>query len=68
MPVPEGISRDSIRAVVELLDGGSGSTAAQGAVDDEAYADNTGAADGTVISLLKGIYVQLTIIAANTAA
>ena len=29
-----------------------------GAVDDGAYSDDTGAADGSVVSLLKGIYVQ----------
>ena len=46
-----------------------------GAVDDAAYADNTGAADGSTVSLLKGIYVQnaaiialLTQIETNTAA
>lgn len=46
-----------------------------GAADDAAYSDNTGAADGTTVSLLKGIYVQnaavialLTQIEANTAA
>ena len=45
-----------------------------GASDDAAYADDTGAADGTTISLLKGIYVQnaaiialLTQIETNTA-
>lgn len=43
------------------------SAAAIGDIDDAAYADPTGAADGTAIALLKGIYVQLAIIAANTA-
>lgn len=38
-----------------------------GDVDAVAYADDTGAASGTVISLLKGIYVQLAAINANTA-
>jgi hypothetical protein len=49
------------------------SVAAIGAIDDAAYADDTGAADGTVVALLKGIYVQnaaiialLTDIEANT--
>lgn len=44
-----------------------------GAVDDAAYTDATGDADGTVIALLKGLYVQnsqiitlLTAIEANT--
>lgn len=44
-----------------------------GAVDDAAYTDATGDADGTVITLLKGLYVQnaaiitlLTAIEANT--
>lgn len=32
--------------------------AALGAVDDAPYSDPTGAADGTMISLLKGVYVQ----------
>lgn len=43
-------------------------TAGNGAVDDEVYSDPTGAADGSAISLLKGIYVQLCIIADNTSA
>jgi len=37
-----------------------------GAVDDGLYSDPTGVDDGTMISLLKGIYEQLTIIATNT--
>lgn len=48
--------------------------ASGGASDDVAYADDTGAADGTTVSLLKGIYVQnaaiialLTQIETNTA-
>lgn len=36
---------------------GAGSTGT-GAPSAAAYADNTGAANGTVIALLKGIYVQ----------
>lgn len=38
-----------------------------GEVDDAAYADPTGEADGTVVALLKGCYVQLAAINANTA-
>ena len=38
-----------------------------GEIDDVAYADPTGADDGTVISLLKGCYVQLAAINTNTA-
>jgi len=41
-------------------------SASTGAVDDTAYSDATGAADGTVIALLKGIFVQLAVIATNT--
>lgn len=37
-----------------------------GAVDDAAYDDPTGAADGTVVALLKGCYVKLSEIAENT--
>lgn len=37
-----------------------------GAPDDEAYTDVTGAAEGTMISLLKGIFVQLAEINAKT--
>lgn len=43
-----------------------GSADPTGAVDDAAYTDATGAADGTMIALLKGIFVQLAIIATNT--
>lgn len=46
-----------------------------GSVSDAAYSDDTGAADGSVVSLLKGIYVQnaaiialLTAIETNTSA
>lgn len=42
-------------------------TAITGAVSAAAYTDDTGAASGTVIALLKGIYVQLAAINANTA-
>lgn len=35
-----------------------GSVAAIGAVDDAPYDDETGADPGTVISLLKGIYIN----------
>lgn len=42
------------------------SSVGNGASDDAAYSDPTGAADGTMIGLLKGIYVQLAIIAENT--
>jgi len=40
--------------------GGStpGSDDPTGSVDDAAYTDDTGAADGSVIALLKGIYSQ----------
>lgn len=41
-------------------------TAVTGAVAAAAYTDATGAASGTVIALLKGIYVQLAAINANT--
>lgn len=63
MALPDGVSRDSIRAVVELLDGQGGST---GAVDATAYSDPTGAADGDMIALLKGMYVLLAQIEENT--
>lgn len=52
MALPDGVSRDSVRAVYEALASGSG------AADDTAYADDTGAGDGSVVALLKGIYVQ----------
>lgn len=49
--------------------------ASSGGTSDAAYSDATGAADGSVVSLLKGIYVQnaamialLTQIETNTAA
>ncbi len=90
MPVPEGVSLDSIRAVVALLEdmaggGGGGSSdvnvlnfpATQpvsgtvtvtgiatagstniGSTSAAAYADDTGADAGTLVGLLKGIYVQ----------
>lgn len=38
----------------------------QGAVANAAYTDATGAASGTMISLLKGIYIQLAEINAKT--
>lgn len=38
----------------------------QGAVADAAYTDVTGAANGTMIALLKGIFVQLAEINAKT--
>ncbi|HWT40092.1 MAG TPA: hypothetical protein VN081_02370 [Dongiaceae bacterium] len=45
---------------------GEGSASAIGNIDDPAYTDATGAADGTMISLLKGCYVQLAAVDANT--
>jgi len=45
---------------------GEAQASATGAVDDAAYADATGADDGTMIALLKGIYVQLAEINAKT--
>ena len=41
--------------------------AIMGAASAALYTDATGAANGTAIALLKGIYVQLAIIAQNTA-
>lgn len=43
---------------VRVLGDGAGGGDPAGAVGDAAYADGTGAADGSMISLLKGIYVQ----------
>jgi hypothetical protein len=43
---------------VRILGDGEGGSDPTGAVDDAAYSDATGAADGSVIALLKGIYVQ----------
>lgn len=48
---------------VMLVDGDS---VPASAADDAAYDDATGAADGTLISLLKGIYIQLAEINAKT--
>lgn len=50
---------------VRILGDGEGSNPT-GAPDDEAYTDATGAAEGTIISLLKGIFVQLAEINAKT--
>lgn len=63
MALPDGVSRDSIRAVVETLEAQGGSS---GAVDAPAYDDPSGAADGDMISLLKGIYALLAQIEENT--
>jgi hypothetical protein len=41
-------------------------SAASGAVDDEAYTDVTGADEGTIIALLKGILMILNDIKTNT--
>jgi hypothetical protein len=43
---------------VRILGDGSGGSDPTGAVDDAAYSDDTGAANGSVIALLKGIIVQ----------
>lgn len=69
--LPAGVSADTVRAVYEALTQGIAidgdvSNAAIGAVGDDAYTDDTGAADGTVIALLKGCFVQLAQIAENT--
>lgn len=50
-------------AVTALATAGS---TQQGAVANAAYTDVTGAANGTMISLLKGIFVQLAEINAKT--
>ena len=62
VPVSGPVTEDELTAVVGLLNAG-------------AYSDDTGAADGSVIGLLKGIYVQnaaiislLTQIETNTSA
>lgn len=58
----------AIAAVRVDADGNLGTLggAEAGAVDDAAYDDPTGAADGTVVALLKGIYVKLCEIEVNT--
>lgn len=75
----------SIVGPIEISGGGGGGTSevevtnpeaispGTGPVDDAAYADDTGAAEGTLVALLKGVYVQnaaiialLTQIEANT--
>lgn len=74
MAEPKYIStQDGYALLVTLDNGGAVSNATIGAVDDAAYTDATGDADGTVITLLKGLYVQnaaiitlLTAIEANT--
>lgn len=41
---------------VEIV--GSGGASTVGDVDDAPYSDDTGAADGSLLALLRGIYVQ----------
>jgi hypothetical protein len=65
--VIDGVDKPTQTIMLIGADGEAVDSTQQGAIADAAYTDATGAASGTVIALLKGIYVQLAAINENTA-